>query len=60
MKEKLIKKLDGRTMTWFWKNHIKDKCRITYFTFMNQLEGRGKIRADVEKIIEDFLRKSAK
>lgn len=57
MKEKLIKKLDGRTMTWFWSHHIYKQCDIMYSTFMNQLEGRGKIRADVEKIIDDFLGK---
>lgn len=43
-----------RSFAWFWKNKL-DKCDILYPSFMNMLNGYGKIRADVEEAINEYL-----
>lgn len=54
MKEKLLEKLDGRPLSHFWKNNIKENCGITYPTFVSQLHGTTNMRSDVKKIVQDF------
>ena len=57
MKIKLIAKLQKleRTMSWFWKHYVDKQTGLSYPAFMNQLSIRGKIRADIGRIINDFL-----
>lgn len=59
MKTKLVAKLQKleRTMSWFWKHYVDKQTGLSYPAFMNQLSIRGKIRADIEGIINEFLGK---
>ena len=57
MKDKLVKKLkqDDRNLTWFWKKYITLE-KMTYPTFFTQLSGNARIRDDIKKIVEDFIK----
>lgn len=62
MKNKLLKKLSrpniDRRFKWFWLNHIKKSCSITYQYFMRMLDGSTTMRDDVKASIQKYLGKN--
>ena len=57
MKQKLTTKLneDDRKIIWFWRKYIKKQAGITYAYLNAMLNDPERMRADVAKIINQFL-----
>lgn len=57
LKKQLKDKLeqDDRNLTWFWKKYLGID-EISYQGFIQQISGTVRIRPEIKKTIEDYLK----